>query len=125
MPTIKVGPPVRGDDCYGRDALVGLIWDKLRGGHILLAAPRRFGKTSVMYRLMDEPVGNYKFVHADLEPLIEPSDLVTQLVVQLARDNLLAKVASRLSYFPKKLWSRFTKDLPQNRVYFLPTGGRG
>ena len=50
----RVGPPVRGDDLFGRDAFVDLVWEKLDSTHILLAAPRRFGKTSVMYRLIDE-----------------------------------------------------------------------
>lgn len=35
----RVGPPVRGDDCYGREAFVQLLWDKLTVGHVLLAAP--------------------------------------------------------------------------------------
>ena len=48
----RVGPPVRGEDFYGREAFVKLVSDKLKVGHVLLAAPRRFGKTSVMYRLM-------------------------------------------------------------------------
>ena len=38
-----------------------------------------------MYRLIDNPVENYKIVHADLEALTEPADLIAQLVVQLAR----------------------------------------
>lgn len=46
----RVGALVRGGDFYGRDALVDLIWQKLRNDNILLAPPRRFGKTSVMYR---------------------------------------------------------------------------
>jgi AAA+ ATPase superfamily predicted ATPase len=51
----RVGPPVRGKDFYGREAFVKLVSDKLKVGYVLLAAPRRFGKTSVMYRLMDAP----------------------------------------------------------------------
>ncbi|HSD45524.1 MAG TPA: hypothetical protein VLB87_02845, partial [Pyrinomonadaceae bacterium] len=68
----RVGAPVRGNDFYGRDALVDLIWTKLKSGNILLAAPRRFGKTSVMYRLIDEPRYDFKIVHADLEHMTEP-----------------------------------------------------
>lgn len=40
-----VGPPARGDDFYDREELVDLLWDRLEAGNILLAAPRRFGKT--------------------------------------------------------------------------------
>jgi uncharacterized protein len=103
----RVGAPVRGGDFYGRDALVELVWKKLRTGNILLAAPRRFGKTSVMYRLIDEPRFDFKVVHADLEHMIEPAELISQLTVQLAKDTRLSRIASGLSYFPRTLWTRF------------------
>lgn len=105
----RVGPPVRGKNCYGREEFIALLWEKLRVGHVLLAAPRRFGKTSVMYRLMDEPKAGYKLIHADLEHLSEPAELITQLVVQLANDSALGKLARGLSFFPAKLWERFTR----------------
>ena len=34
----RVGLPVRGEDCYGREAFVELIWKKLKVGHVLLAS---------------------------------------------------------------------------------------
>ncbi len=43
MPCNFVGPPVRGSDCYGREAFVDLVWEKLSFGHVLLASPRRDG----------------------------------------------------------------------------------
>jgi uncharacterized protein len=48
-----VGPVVRRENCYGREQIVEIIWKKLKNGNVLLAAPRRFGKTSIMYRLID------------------------------------------------------------------------
>jgi hypothetical protein len=39
MPCNFVGPPVRGADCYGREAFVDLVWEKLSFGHVLLASP--------------------------------------------------------------------------------------
>src|SRR5215467_1528372 len=111
--TNRVGSPVRGDDFYGRDSFVNLVSEKLRQGSILLAAPRRFGKTSVMYDLIDRPRWDYRVVHADLEHLIEPADLVTLLAVQLATtgDSGIAKVARSLSYYPKSVWRSLTARL--------------
>ena len=111
----RVGPPVRGADFFGRDNFVELVSEKLRGGNVLLAAPRRFGKTSVMYNLIDKPRWDYKVIHADLEHLTEPADLITQLVVQLARaeDCRLSRMASSLSYFPRKIWSVFTRHFEE------------
>ncbi|MBD0325401.1 MAG: hypothetical protein ICV68_03165 [Pyrinomonadaceae bacterium] len=87
MITNRVGAPVRGTDFYGRDEFVNLIWEKLKAGNVLLAAPRRFGKTSVIYRLIDEPHQECKIIHADLEHLTEPADLITSLIEQLAKDD--------------------------------------
>lgn len=109
----RVGAPVRGNDFYGRDALVDLIWTKLRTGNILLAAPRRFGKTSVMYRLIDEPRYDFKIVHADLEHMTEAAELISQLTVQLARDTRLSRVVNGLSYFPRTLWTRFKETFSE------------
>src|SRR4051812_46492058 len=107
MPSNFVGPPVRGKDCYGRDSFVDLVWEKLSFGHVILAAPRRFGKTSVMYRLIDEPKWDYRLVHSDLEHFTEPADLLTAMVVQLAKDPVLARAMKPLSYAPKKVWAGF------------------
>lgn len=109
MITNRVGPPVRGSDFFGREDFVRFVSGKLKAGaNILLAAPRRFGKTSVMYNLMEHPTWDYKVVHADLEHLVEPADLISTLVVELARsDDRLSKIASGLSYFPKKIWRGF------------------
>lgn len=115
MITNRVGPPVRGEDFFGREAFVELVSEKLQGGNVLLAAPRRFGKTSVMYSLIDQPRWNYKVIHADLEHLTTPAELITVLVEQLVRseDEQLSRVARRLSYFPGKFWSRFTKNFQE------------
>jgi uncharacterized protein len=109
----RVGAPVRGADFYGREALVDVIWQKLKAGNILLAAPRRFGKTSVMYQLIDEPRYGFKLVHADLEHMTEPAELISQLVVQLAADTSLSRIANGLSYFPRTLWTRFKETFSE------------
>lgn len=109
----RVGPPVRGPDFYGRDDFVRLVSDKLKAGHVLLAAPRRFGKTSVMLRLIDEPLWAYHVVHADLEDLSEPAALVTKLIEKLARDGKLRKILQGLSCLSKDLWSRVIRNIDE------------
>ena len=43
------GPPVMGDDLYGRQQDIDRLWSRLEGGeHLLMLAPRRVGKTSLM-----------------------------------------------------------------------------
>lgn len=108
-----VGPVVRGQDLYGRDDFIKLLSDKLRVGSVLLAAPRRFGKTSVMYRLIDDPTWDYKVIHADLERMIEPAELITHLVEQLVKDTYLSKITNALSFVPKKAWSAVRENIEE------------
>ncbi len=102
----RVGPPVRGEDFFGRDGFVRQVSDKLReGNHVLLAAPRRFGKTSVMYRLIDQPLWEYHVVHVDLEGLDHAADLIARLLESTARVSPLARIVASLNALTDKLVS--------------------
>lgn len=54
MVTNRVGRPVRGDDFFGREQELSQCWESLDSDHLLLLAPRRVGKTSLMLRLKDD-----------------------------------------------------------------------
>src|SRR5690348_9664258 len=108
-----VGPLVRGADLYGREDFIQMVSDKLKLGNVLLAAPRRFGKTSIMYHLIDEPAWDYSVIHADLEHMIEPAELITHLVEQLTKDSRLSKIAGALSFLPKKAWSAIKDNVEE------------
>jgi hypothetical protein len=54
----------------------------LETDNVLLAAPRRVGKTSIMHRLMDEPRGGFKVLFLDGQNHTGPADLVTDLVLR-------------------------------------------
>lgn len=82
-----VGTPARGGDFFDREELVSLLWTRLETGNILLAAPRRFGKTSVMYRLLDRPDPGWKPIHVDAESIREPVNFVIALLDALMRDR--------------------------------------
>ncbi|HLK56126.1 MAG TPA: hypothetical protein VKU00_06165 [Chthonomonadaceae bacterium] len=112
----RVGTPVRGEDCYGREAFVELVWEKIERGHVLLAAPRRFGKTSVMYRLIDAPRGNYRIVHVDLQGMTDPASFLTELIADLASDNHMTKIVSGLSYFPRTIWQGFRRNIEELEI---------
>lgn len=85
-----VGPPARGDDFYNREELIELVWDYLeQGNNILLAAPRRYGKTSLMYRLIDNPRNGWKPIHVDAESIREPVNFIIALLDALMADRHL------------------------------------
>ena len=115
--TNRVGAIVRGKDFFGRDRFVDLVWQKIMHGNILLAAPRRFGKTSVMYRLIDEPRYESKVVHADLESVTEPTELIIQLIEGLAKDESFEDSVGKIS-FVKKSWNFFRRNFEEVDLHF-------
>lgn len=83
-----VGPPAKGDDFYDREELIKLVWDYLEdGNNILLAAPRRYGKTSLMYRLIDQPNPGWKPIHVDAESIGMPVNFIITLLDSLMADR--------------------------------------
>ena len=89
-----VGAPVRDNDLFGREEIINLLWDKLRKTNVLLAAPRRFGKTSVMYNLIDHPHYDYRVIHLDLEPIQEPVNFIIELLEQIKKDTILSRIVT-------------------------------
>lgn len=65
----KIGPPVEGDDFFGREKEIRLANRLLDRRHsLLLSAPRRIGKSSLAKKLLDEKKKQgWKCVYIDLE----------------------------------------------------------
>lgn len=87
-----VGPPARGDDFFDRQELIELLWNRLDSGNVLLAAPRRFGKTSLMYQLLDDPQESWKPIHVDAESITEPVNFLVAVMERLTADNKIRKL---------------------------------
>lgn len=47
----SIGCPVEGQNFFNRDDEQAELWHRLETDHVLLLAPRRVGKTSLLYRL--------------------------------------------------------------------------
>lgn len=108
---------MRGKDFFGRERFIDLVWQKILHGNILLAAPRRFGKTSVMYRLIDEPRYESKVIHADLESVTEPAEMIIQLVEGLAKDESFDNTVGKIGFLAKEFWNFFRKTFEEVDLY--------
>lgn len=80
MADFIVGSPARDDDfCFRREFLDDL-WEALEKHNVLLLAPRRTGKTSVMYRMLDRPRDSWLAIHLNVEDLKTPGDFIISLI---------------------------------------------
>jgi len=96
LPRIVIGPPVRGHDLWDRNNEVAQIWKTLNTGSVLLSAPRRFGKTSIMLSLVDRPKEGWHAHFLDVEWVSGPGDFVAEitatLIARYGSKELLRKV---------------------------------
>ena len=79
-PEFYTGAPVDPGDLRFRGAFVAELWQTLRTAHLVLTAPRRTGKTSVMDYLRDHPENGYSVVSINVQDLTHPADFFQVLL---------------------------------------------
>ena len=96
-PEFYTGAPVDPVDLRFRGEFVAELWRTLRTGHVVLTAPRRTGKTSVMDYLRDHPERGFSVVSINVQDLTHPADFFQVLLDELhdaypdfVRDQLAA-----------------------------------
>lgn len=100
-----IGHPARGDEYFGRPALTGKLWEKVRAGaNILIAAPRRVGKSSILFHFFDNPPKNFRLIYIDTESVNNENEFFKRLFNHVV--NTLTK-ARKYS----KIVTNFTIDL--------------
>jgi uncharacterized protein len=80
MADFIVGSPARDEDFWFRAEFLEDLWDALEKHNVLLLAPRRTGKTSVMYRMLDAPRNGWLVIHLNVEDLRTPGDFIVCLI---------------------------------------------
>ena len=82
-----IGQPVIGDDLFGREYELARTWELLeQGEHILMLAPRRVGKTSLMLELRRAPREDWDVLYIDVEGGDSPADCIAAILAALAAD---------------------------------------
>ncbi len=103
--SIIVGQAVRNSDFWDRTDELEDIWNAIESGsHILISAPRRVGKTSIMYKVLDEPKTNYIPVYIDTESADSQNEFWQKLFHALIEEDFV----NGLKNSAKTLWSKLT-----------------
>ena len=79
-PEFYTGAPVDPVDLRFRETFLAELWQALRTGHVVLTAPRRTGKTSVMDYLRDHPESGFSVVSISVQDLTHPADFFQVLL---------------------------------------------
>lgn len=97
----SVGRPVRGINFFDREQEQRLLWQHLEQSHVLLLAPRRVGKTSLLLRLMDSAAERgRRAVYVSVADARTEDDVIRKLIVAIAQHPGSPAVWKRLSRGP-------------------------
>ena len=94
-PDFYRGSPVDPGDLRYRDSFLEFLWASIVRQHVLLTAPRRTGKTSIMDHLQAYPQHGYLVIKENVQDLSHPADVLAALLARfhdeqpaLLRDTL-------------------------------------
>ena len=94
-----VGQPVSGDNLFGREYELKDLWERLEtGSHVLMTAPRRVGKTSLMTELERDPKPGWTVVYVDVEACTDAQSCITEIVGKLLRKPKIKKYFKRTQF---------------------------
>lgn len=95
---IPVGNPAVGNDFIDREKEISLILSTLEKDSVLLIAPRRFGKTSIMRKLEKELLDADKIcVFLEVEDVNSPHRFISEIVMALIENE---KIEQRTKLIP-------------------------
>ncbi len=107
---ITIGPPVSPKDFFDREQLLDELWSVIESQSVLLAAPRRVGKSSLMLKVKQEPRFGFKVLW--LEEARAAGRMLRELAI--AKESLLK--SSLLATYQEKLGQ--AGDTPQFDLLF-------
>ncbi|MCP5054049.1 MAG: ATP-binding protein [bacterium] len=101
-----IGQPARMDSYFKRPKLTGKLWAKVKGGaNVLMTAPRRVGKSSIMFHFLDFPPEHFKLIYMDTESVNNENEFYKKLYKHVI--DTLSKVGRY-----KKIIADFAKVFP-------------
>jgi hypothetical protein len=107
MKTI-IGQAARGEDFLPRPNITNEIWSKLdNGSNLLLVAPRRVGKSSILFDLEDNPLAGYIVIYYTSESVNNINEFYKKLFNHIIEKfNSIKKHGLKIKGITKDLLSR-------------------
>ncbi|HWX43584.1 MAG TPA: hypothetical protein VN345_20765 [Blastocatellia bacterium] len=75
-----MGRLAEGEAFFDRDEVIGRAWDLLKTSNLLLLAPRRVGKSSLLNRMKEDgPARDYKTLYLSIPDAEDELDFIKRL----------------------------------------------
>ncbi len=112
-----VGNPVGGNNFFPRPKIVNQIYRRLGGkANIFMSAPRRVGKTSIMYHLRDEPRDGFAFLYINTEEVSSTEEFFQLLLTELLNSEAV-KVLIKSSEKTKSIFASVLENVKKIKVF--------
>ena len=101
-----IGVPARKENFYPREKEINKIISKIDDGNNLqIAAPRRVGKTSILFSLLDNKTDNHIYIYVDTESIDKSADFFKRIVKEVIKieGNRISKLLEKGNRFLKKI----------------------
>ncbi len=102
-PSFVIGNIAKGRDLWDRQEEIKATWKALEKTSVLLKAPRRFGKTSIMYHLYENPKSDFKVFFQDTEGMNEPQDFISDLMAKILIDSKVGNILRSMTKWLSKI----------------------
>ncbi len=100
-----IGQAARGEAFFPRPEIINDIWEKIKtGSNLLLVAPRRVGKSSILFNLLDEPCDNRIVIYYTSESVNNENEFYKKLY-----HHIMDKLSGIQKY--RKMTGILLKDL--------------
>ena len=102
-----VGQVVTGEKFFNRKDDIRKLWEKIKSGSsILLSAPRRTGKTSILYNIKNNPEDGYSILYLDTESVDSCNEFFRKIYNHLlneSNEKLKVQISEMVKSFGKKI----------------------
>lgn len=116
---IMTGQVARKENFWDRKKELEDIWYKIESGsHILLVAPRRVGKTSIMYNILDNPKEDYIVLYIDTESANGENEFWKKLFFRLMEEEFVNTLQNKAKNFFNELKTIKISELTLKGVKF-------
>ena len=118
---IVVGGVPRGEDFFDRGKLVAEILYTLKSSSVMLLGPRRFGKTAVMHKLIDDQAkySIFSMIYKNCQPMTGAEEFWTMIQKELGAWQKGDSLVIELDEFPSLLETILKKGDMEDVSIFL------
>lgn len=109
-----IGPPARGVSFFPRTQIVNEILALLETSNLQIVAPRRIGKTSILFFLLDKKLQDHIYVYVDTEAVDEENEFFKKVLKEILRSEAVRQ-SSRIKKFVEQ-GNRFLKRIKSIHV---------